>query len=96
VSQSSECDEEQSTNVLVDKFGQDAMTSRAKTSVGIKLEQNQIDILNESWRCNNPEKNLFETVTEMCFLHMGQGFPHQHPVLENVILHPPCKTSRVR
>jgi len=22
------------------------------------------------------------------FLHMGQGFPHQLPVLENVILHP--------
>jgi len=33
---------------------------------------------------------------EKCFLHMGQGFPHQLPVLENVILHPPCKTSRVR
>jgi len=30
------------------------------------------------------------------FLHMGQGFPHQLPVLENVILHPLCKTSRVR
>jgi len=22
------------------------------------------------------------------FLHMGQGYPHQLPVLENVILHP--------
>ena len=30
------------------------------------------------------------------FLHMGQRFPHQFPVLENFILHPPCKTSRVR
>ena len=30
------------------------------------------------------------------FLHVGQGFPHELPVLENVILHPPCKTSRVR
>jgi len=26
---------------------------------------------------------------ELSFLHMGQGFPHQLPVLENVILHPP-------
>ena len=34
--------------------------------------------------------------SENYFLHMGQGFPHQLPVLENVILHPPCKTSRVR
>jgi len=37
-----------------------------------------------------------DTGTENSFLHMGQGFPHQLPVLENVILHPPCKTSRVR
>ena len=29
------------------------------------------------------------------FLHIGQEFPHQLPVLENVIT-PPCKTSRVR
>jgi len=35
-------------------------------------------------------------ILEVVFLHMGQGFPHQLPVLENVILHPPCKTSRVR
>ena len=35
-------------------------------------------------------------ITHSSFLHMGQGFPHQLPVLENVILHPPCKTSRVR
>jgi len=33
---------------------------------------------------------------ELHFLHMGQGFLHQLPVLEKVILHPPCKTSRVR
>ena len=33
---------------------------------------------------------------EVIFLQMGQGFRHQLPVLENVILHPPCKTSRVR
>jgi len=28
-------------------------------------------------------------VDDSTFLHMGQGFPHQLPVLENVILHPP-------
>jgi len=27
-------------------------------------------------------------VYDKVFLHMRQGFPHQHPVLENVILHP--------
>ena len=30
----------------------------------------------------------FLSITESKFLHMGQGFPHQLPVLENVILHP--------
>jgi len=33
-------------------------------------------------------KEWLVLVKEQCFLHMGQGFPHQLPVLENVILHP--------
>jgi len=31
---------------------------------------------------------LFCLKLEQGFLHMGQGFPHQLPVLENVLLHP--------
>ena len=31
---------------------------------------------------------FFKQFFEQLFLHMGQGFPHQLPVLKNVILHP--------
>ncbi|XP_045166643.2 uncharacterized protein LOC123530024 [Mercenaria mercenaria] len=42
-------------NNLGDKFGADAVTSHTnKSSVGLVLEKNQIDTLNESWRSAHP------------------------------------------
>lgn len=40
---------------LCDKFGEDACTKTRKRT-GIVLEQNQIDILNESWRATDPTR----------------------------------------
>lgn len=42
--------------ILTEKFGSDATTSKSKSNVGIRLEKNQIDILNDSWRCTEPAK----------------------------------------
>jgi len=42
------------------------------------------------WLSNQPRIDSSTTVNQdKLFLHMGQGFPHQLPVLENVILQSP-------
>lgn len=41
-------------NVLGDIFGEDAKTKPDKSECGISLDQSQINILRQSWHCDNP------------------------------------------
>ena len=52
----SDSDMKTTCNVLGEKFGEDAYAYRSRDKTGIQLEQNQIDILNGSWRSQTPQK----------------------------------------
>ncbi|XP_071137910.1 uncharacterized protein [Mytilus edulis] len=43
-----------SRDILGDIFGEDAKTKPDKSEAGIVLDQSQINILNQSWHCDNP------------------------------------------
>ncbi|CAC5420755.1 unnamed protein product [Mytilus coruscus] len=43
-----------SRDILGDIFGEDAKTKPDKSEGGIVLDQSQINILNQSWHCDNP------------------------------------------
>ncbi|CAC5413952.1 unnamed protein product [Mytilus coruscus] len=45
--------ENDSRDILCDMFGEDAKTKSDKSECGIILHQSQINILNQSWHCNN-------------------------------------------
>ncbi|CAC5418226.1 unnamed protein product [Mytilus coruscus] len=51
-----------SRDILGDTFGEDAKTKPDKSEGGIVLDQSQINILNQSWHCDNPL--LLSTYTE--------------------------------
>ena len=48
-------DKPSDNNVLSDLFGADSGLKQT-SDTGIRLDQSQIDILSNSWRCNDPEK----------------------------------------
>lgn len=51
-----EATSDNNNNMLSETFGDDATTSFAKESVGIILDQSQIEVLSNSFRCAEPEK----------------------------------------
>ena len=56
---------------LCEKFGEDACT-KFKNKTGIVLEKNQIDILKDSWKADDPSHiTAFKKTIVMCFLLMN-------------------------
>lgn len=43
-------------DMLAEMFGEDAQTDSSSSKVGLCLDKTQIDILNNSWRCQAPDK----------------------------------------
>lgn len=64
-----EGEEKSLCNALSDKFGEDACAYRVRDRTGLKLEKNQIDVLQGSWRSETPQR-----IT--CFRDNYRQFPN--------------------
>ena len=78
---------EETQKVLRDVFGEDAVTSKSDSVIGLRMDQSQTDILLESWRSSLPDRlTAYKEHYESSFpLHEKSDFFFKIPSLDDIV-----------
>ena len=80
---------EETQQVLLDMFGEDACVKKSSSGTGVVLDKAQTDILNESWRINMPYRlTAYRDSYKSSFLvHEKSEEFHKVPSLDDIVEH---------